>query len=456
MSRIYDRVYDVVVAGGGVSGCAAALSARRAGADVLLIEQNGYLGGALTACGVGPMMTFHSGQKQIIKGFMQEIVSELVLRGYSPGHITDTKQYTDTITPFDAEGLKLILDEKMAEAGVKVLFHTFVGAVCAEKTEIKYISVSNKDGINNIYAKVFIDATADADIAAFAGVATTKGRESDSALQPMTMTMKYCGVDTEKLRNYILSDPERFPALTETINLYRENIPMDIEGFEEEMKCAKARGEVSIGRENVLIFATGRDGEYIINSTRIINRDGTDAFDLSMAEIEGRRQSYEMDRFLRKNVPGFENALLEFTGPNIGVRGTRQIVGVYTLSADDILSYKKFDDCIAHSAYPIDIHNPKGEGTTSYFLKEKGRGYSIPYSIMVCPSIDNLIVTGRCVSATFEAQAAIRTTPTVGAMGQAAGIAAALAVESKTNVRDIDIKALRESLVKAGAYLEDV
>lgn len=451
---LYTKKFDVLVVGGGVSGCAAALAAARNGADVLLLEQNGYLGGTLTGCGVGPMMTFHAGEKQVILGIMEELVAELVRRGQSPGHVPDTKQYTSTITPFDAEGLKLLLDEKLSEAGCTVLFHTFVGAVQTENGCITGLTVCNKDGLHTLSAKVYIDATGDGDVAAWAGADMTKGRPEDGAAQPMTMKMKYCCVDTEGLKGYVLKKPERFPKLAPHMEIFRQPVPVDLEGFDEEFSAAKAAGELSIRRENVLMFATGRPGEYIINTTRIVDHDATDAVSLSEAEQIGRRQCAELDRFLRERVPGFEHAMLEFTGPSVGVRGSRQLVGCCTLTAEDILSCRVFEDRIAHSAYPIDIHNPKGEGTDSTFVSRKGTYYSIPYSIMVCPQINNLIVTGRCVSATFEAQAAIRTTPTVGAMGQAAGVAAAMAAAAEGNTREVNIKALQQTLADQGAYLE--
>ncbi len=449
---IYDSKPDVVIAGGGVSGCAAALAAARNGASVLLIEQNGYLGGSLTGCGVGPMMTFHAGEKQVIRGVMQELADALKERGYSPGHVPDTKQYTSTITPFQSEGLKLILDEKMQQAKVQILFHTFLGGVERCASRITGVTVCNKDGLNAIRAGIYIDATGDGDLAAWAKAPMTKGRPGDGAAQPMTMKMKYCCVDTEALRRYLSAHPSRFPKLH--MDLVQSSAAMDLEGFDEEFKEAKMAGLLSIPRENVLMFGTGRPGEYIVNTTRILHHDGTDAVSLSEAERIGRAQCAELDGFLRKYVPGFSSAMLELTGPSIGVRSSRQLVGRYTLTAQDVLSRKCFADRIAHSAYPIDIHNPKGEGTDSTFMTEPGSCYSIPYSIMVCDAIDNLIVTGRCVSATFEAQAAIRTTPTAGALGQAAGTAAAIAVKTNTAAASIDIPSLQNALKAQGAYLE--
>lgn len=451
---IYTRKYDVVVVGGGVSGCAAALAAARNGASVLVLERSGYLGGTLTSCGVGPMMTFHAGEKQVIRGVMQELVEELVRRGWSVGHVPDTKQYTSTITPFDAEGLKLVLDEKLDEAGCSILFHTFVGAVDVRDGLVEGLTVCNKDGLNPVSAKVYIDASGDGDVAAWAGAEMTKGRPEDGASQPMTMKMKYCCVNTEALKGHVLAHPERFGRLEPHLDLFRRDIPVDLEGFDEEFSQAKAEGELSIRRENVLLFGTGRPGEYILNTTRIVDHDATDAASLSDAEQIGRRQCAELDRFLRGKVPGFEHALLEFTGPSVGVRGSRQLVGCYTLTAEDIMMRRRFDDVIAHSAYPIDIHNPKGEGTASTFMSEPGTYYSIPYSIMVCDKIKNLLVTGRCVSATFEAQAAMRTTPTVGALGQAAGTAAAQAAAGDGDVRAVDVPSIQKRLIEQGAYLE--
>ncbi|MBE6828594.1 MAG: FAD-dependent oxidoreductase [Ruminococcaceae bacterium] len=451
---VYGRNYDVVVAGGGVSGSVAAIAAGRCGASVLVIEQSGYLGGTLTGCGVGPMMTFHAGEKQVIRGIMQDIVDELVKRGYSVGHVKDTTQYISYLTPFSSEGLKLVLDEMVTGAGCDVLFHTFVGGTETKDDRITGLRVCNKDGIHTVAGKVIIDATSDGDVAAFSGARMTKGREEDGASQPMTMNMKYCNVDTDALKEYVYQHLEEFPRLKDHLDLIQSSKPFAVAGFDEVFKKAKEKGEISIPREDILFFETSRKNEYIINTTRILDHDSTDAVSLSDAEFAGRRQCAELDTFLRKYVPGFRNALLEFTGPSVGVRGSRQLVGRYTLTADDIIFRKKFDSVIVHSAYPIDIHNPKGEGTDTTFMGEFGTYYHIPYEIMVCDEIRNLLVTGRCVSASFEAQAAIRTTPTVGALGHAGGIAAAMAARNDSDTRKIDVKALQDRLKKQGAYLE--
>ncbi len=454
MPEFYGRDYDVLVAGGGVSGAVAATAAARNGAKVAVIEQYGCLGGTLTSCGVGPMMTFHAGDKQVIKGLMQEIVDRLMAKGGSPGHILDTKQYVRTVTPFDAETLKLVLDEMLGEAGAAVLFHTFIGAVELAGDRVTGLTVCNKDGLNRVKAKVYLDATGDGDLAAWAGAPMTKGRPADGAAQPMTMKMKFYNVDTGRLKKHVLDHIDAFPTLKPHVDLLKLDSPLVLEGFDREFKLAREAGEISGCRENVLLFGTGREGEYILNTTRIIGHDATDAASLSHAETMGRRQCAELAAFLRRHVPGFDRAQLEYTGPAIGVRGSRQLVGRYTLTADDILKRKRFPGVVAHSGYPIDIHNPSGAGTTTLFSGALGHYYDIPYEVMTAERPVNLLVTGRAVSASFEAQAAIRTTPTVGALGQAAGIAAALAAAGDGDVRAVSVTRLQETLKKQGAYLE--
>lgn len=450
----YEKEYDVVIAGGGVSGAIAAIASGRSGASTLVVEQTGYFGGSLTGCGVGPMMTFHAGEQQVIKGIMQEVVETMVEKGYSPGHIKDTTQYISYLTPFQSEGLKLVLDEMIQQAGCHVLFHTAIGDVLVEEGKICSIIVCNKDGLHRVKGTVFVDATGDGDVAAWAGAPMTKGREGDGAMQPMTMNMKYCNVDTDSLKKHMEAHAEEFPRMVNNIALMYQTSRLSFAGFEKEFRQAREQGELDILREEVLAFETNTPGEFIINTTRVLGKDGTNAGSLSEAEFLGRKQCRDLDLFLRKYVPGFQNAILEFTGPSIGIRGSRQLKGIYTLTAKDILERKEFSTVIAHSAYPIDIHNPNGEGTDSAFVSEPGTFYSIPYEVMVCNEISNLLVTGRCISATFEAQAAIRTTPTAGALGHACGAAAALAAKEGGDTRKISVTELQKQLLKEDAYLQ--
>lgn len=447
------RHYEVIVSGGGVSGAIAAIAAARAGARTLIIEANGFLGGTLTAAGVGPMMTFHAGKKQAIQGITDELIQRLRRMGKSPGHIEDATNYTYSVTPFDAEAMKHELETMLMEAGGDILYHTMLASVDTGGSRITSLTLCNKAGLTEITGDVFIDATGDGDVAAWAGVEFAKGRESDGMSQPMTLKMKMRNVDTTAIRDYIRKHPEEFTRMNQDLSVMDTAERLSVIGFETQFREAKARGEVTIKREDVLFFETNNPGEVIMNTTRILGCDSTDPWSLSLAEIEGRRQCRELELFLRKYVPGFEEAIVVSTGPSIGVRGSRQIKGQYTLTGEDILTMKKFDDVIAHSGYPIDIHSPDGEGTTHGRL-EWGGMYGIPYRCLVTEQFDNLIVVGRCLSATFEAQAAVRTTPTVGAIGQAGGTAAALAVKSGKAVKDVDIAELQRKLRAEGAYLE--
>lgn len=445
--------FDVVVMGGGISGAMAAIAASSTGARTLIIESHGFLGGTLTANGVGPMMTFHAGEKLAIQGFTNQLIERLQKLGKSPGHIFDTVGFTYSVTPFDAEAMKHELELMVVENGGEILYHTMLAGVKTEEGRITGITICNKSGLSEIRANVFIDATGDGDLSAGAGVEYTIGRESDGATQPMTLKMKMYNVDIPRVKQYIHEHPEDFPLYNGDTSIIEKSPRLSVGGFDSLFKEAKAKGEISIPRENILFFETNNPGEVILNTTRILGHDATDAYSLSKAEMEGRKQCRELEAFLHKYVPGFENAVVESTGPSIGVRGSRQIKGMYTLTAEDILEQRKFEDTIAHSGYPIDIHSPDGEGTKHQKL-EWGGMYSIPYSCMITESVKNLIVIGRCISATFEAQAAMRTTPTTGAIGHAGGVAAAIAAKEGIPVQDIDIKKVQTMLKEQGAYLE--
>ena len=449
-----EKQYDIIVVGGGISGAMAAIGAGRDGANVLLVEQHGFLGGMLTAAGVGPMMTFHAGDKQIIKGLTGELIDRLKAKGKSPGHLYDTTTYTYTLTPFDAEGMKHELDLMAREAGVNVLFHTMLAKVNVSGDQIESIDICNKSGLTNLRAKVYIDATGDADVAVWAGVPCEKGRPEDGKNQPATMKFKMANIDTQKLRDYIKTNPRDFPSLSDP-SVIDKGERLCVGGFLSLVKAAKEKGDFTLNRPSVLMFETNTPGEFIINTSRIFSVDSTVPESLSQAEMTGRDQVAELELFLKKWVPGFENAQIVSSGPNIGIRSSRQIKGIYTLTAEDILAFKKFDDAITYCAYPIDIHPIAGEEPVDYTsMFRSGDYYSIPYRCLVNVTITNLVVVGRCISADFEAQGAIRTTPTMGAVGHAGGLAASIVAGQNVPAKDIDICCLRKKLKEQGACME--
>lgn len=445
--------YDIVVIGGGPAGVVASIAAAREGKSVLLVEQNGYLGGMLTMAGVGPQMTYHAGETQVIKGIGEEIVQRLMSLGFSPGHMEDFVGFASSVTPFDVEGMKLVLESMAREAGVKLLYHTVYTGCEVRDKKIACVHLYSKNGFFDVTAKVFIDASADADLATHAGVTSVYGRESDNLAQPMTMNVKVGNVDRDKMISYVKSHRD---DMLSTIPFDRlELLPRaGIQGARSVIIKAKANGEFNVDRDVVLCFETNTKGELILNMTRVIKKSAVDPFDLTDAEIEGRRQAHEVVAFMKKYIPGFEDCRILTTGPHIGIRESRKIDGVYKLTGNDLVENKMFADAIAMGGYPIDIHSPDG-ATMKYCSLKPGSWYSIPYRCLVTEKIDNLIVAGRCISATHEACAAIRVSPIIMATAHAAGLAAAQSVTTEQNTNAIDTDVLRKTLVARGAFLEE-
>jgi hypothetical protein len=420
--------YDVIVVGGGPSGIAAALASARIGAKTLLVERYGFLGGAGTAMMVNPWMSYwagvgknRDGQDQLIFGVLEELINGMKAMGAYGTPMAKTA--------FDPEALKVVAERLCLDAGVTLLYHSFLGSVQTneEGTVIQSITIANKAGLVPFTASVYIDTTGDADLSAMAGAYVEKGRAVDSLSQPMTLNFRMANVDIE-----------RMPDRAEITRLFLE---------------AKERGEVNCPRENVLYFHTTQTGVIHFNTTRIILKDATDPWQLTEAEIEGRRQVQELARFLIKDVPGFEHAYLQTTAPQIGVRESRRVVGEHMLTAEELMTPSRFDDAIARAAYPIDIHNPSGEGTIIQRLKP-GDWYEIPFRCLIPKKIENLLIGGRPISATHEAHSAIRVQPIAMAIGQAAGTAAALCVKERVAPRQVNVRSVQESLNLQGANLE--
>lgn len=444
--------YDVVVVGGGPAGSVAAIAAARHGAHVLLVEQYGYLGGMLTAGGVGPQMTYHAGDTQVVRGIAQEIVDRMVEAGMSPGHMTDFVGYASSVTPFDAEGLKVVLEQMALEAGVELLYHTIYTGCEVEDGSVRSLRLFSEGGFFTVRGRVVIDASADADVATDAGVPSCYGRPSDHLAQPMTMNLRVGGVDRDELIAYVQNERDDMLA-TVPFDELRVIPRSGVQGAYSKIRAARETGELTIDRDQVLCFETNTLGEYIVNMSRVVKESSVDPFGLTRAEVEGRRQAWEIFHFLQRHIPGFEQSHVVSTGPNIGVRESRKIEGAYTLTADDLIGNVMFDDAIAMGGYPIDVHSPDGAATTHRFLKP-GSWYSIPYRVTYAPQVKNLLVAGRCVSATHEALAAIRVTPIVQAVAQAVGTAAALAATGNVPVSEVDVDALRSTLVADGAFLK--
>ena len=444
--------YDIAVIGCGIAGSLAAVAAARHGKKVIAVDEAGYPGGALTAMGTGPMMTFHAGEKQVIRGLPQELIDRLVEKGFSPGHTPDSTGYTYTVTPFSSEGMKRTLEEMMLESGVTLLYHTVVIGADVYGGVLKCVRCFSCGKQFSLEASVFIDATGDGDLLALAGVPCTCGRASDGKNQPMTMNFKIGGVDTNLIRSVMAAQPELFPFLSKKPGLEKKASRLAVSGFQEIMRRGIAEGAISFDRDIVLTFETDAPGEMIVNMSRINGEDPLDPLSLSRAEAEGRRQVFELLDYLKKNVPGYENARLLFSGPNVGIRSSRQMNGCYTLTAEDVLSNRVFEDAVAACGYPIDIHSSDDAGTASTFLPE-GTYYTIPYRCLINSIVPNLMAAGRDISCSFEAQASTRVSPCCAALGEAAGCAAAIAVAQSCLPAEIDATALQKMLLAEGAFL---
>lgn len=432
--------YDVLVCGGGPSGINAAIAAARQGAKVLLVEATGLLGGNSVLSLVSPWMTFHNRGKQIVSGIAQEMVSRLIDNHQSIGHIPDPIGFCDTITPIDSEGAKALFFEMIDEAGVDLLLHGTVVAVTKGDHTLQEVIVATKGKLHALKATVIIDATGDGDVSVLAGAESVKGRIHDGLAQPMTMIFHVGNVNVESIRSYLQLHPEDFTANEEYTGEY-----VGVSGFFSKVKEAKANQEFSLPRDRVLMFQEILPNTVSINMTRVQGLDATDAFQRSQAEVLARKQVKEAFHFLKKYIPGFEESYILRTPSQIGIRETRHIIGDYVLSIEDVLSRKRFDDSIALSGFPIDIHSPSGSEVI-FHEQEGDFAFGIPLRCLCVKHLKNVIVSGRCISATHEAAASLRVTPSVMAIGEAAGILAVLSLPYQGDIRQVQYRDVQAKL----------
>jgi hypothetical protein len=417
---MYMKHYHLIVAGGGLTGVAAAISAAREGLDVLLIERSGCLGGALSGALVYPFMRHSFRQPDgNMRMLSAGIFAEMCRRHREAGGASGRG--------WQSEIFKFVLDDMVTEAGVDVLFHNQLIDVKLDGRRIRSVLTAGKAGAKEYTADFFIDSTGDGDLMAYAGCDYQLGREADTLCQPMTTCFRMCGVDIEKFK-------EERPRLIEEYN------------------ALQAKGEITNPRENILVFyGLGKDILHL-NTTRVIKHNPIDDMELSRAEITARRQVLEMFRFLCEHSEACRDAAIVSIASEIGVRESRKLRGVHILTGDELKACTDFEDSIALGNYDIDIHNPEGTGTYIYHFKE-GDYFRIPYRSLLPKETDNLLVAGRCLSADHEAHSAVRIMPICACMGEAAGIAAAVAHQTNTNAHTLDISLVQAKLVANGAAI---
>lgn len=433
---------DVLVVGGGCAGFSAAVCAARGGADVILAERNGYLGGTATSGMVGPFMTSYDteGNKQLIKGFFDEFVTRMEQEGGAvhPSKGTVNSAYSSyrvkghkNLSHFDIECYKYIAEKMCLENGIKLLYHTVFLTAETNENKINAAYFSTQGGVIKINAKVFIDCSGDAVLSKSSGVKIIYG-DKNGYMQSASLFFTVNGVDKQKMDSHmILIDDIRQKFYMDTIIEARE------------------KGEFPSNRAKIQLFEA-INGEWLVNMTQI---DGVDAYSaeaVTNAETEGRKQARGIIEFLRKYVAGCENITLSKTADSLGIRESGHIEGEYTLTLEDAVNSLKFEDSVFCCSNSIDIHTPEG---VTYIERKTNEPYYFPYRSLVAKGIKNLLVAGRCASAESGIMAAIRVMPPCFAMGQAAGTAAAIAVLNGENCAEIDSSILLEKLKKDNVHI---
>lgn len=390
---------DILVVGGGPAGVAAAIAAARRGKRVTLLEQSGQLGGMGTLGNVSVFMGVGN-----VTGIYREIVSEALPQQLVPD------DHKGSIWPqYNPFRLRHYLNEKLEKEGVNVLFHVSCAGTVIEQGQVKAIIANSREGLLAFEADVFIDCTGDGRVAIEAGADYTSGREADGMTQPMTLMFMMQNTGRPVIRQL----PEG---------------------------CYRYENVSDLPQGRLLHWEQSEPGSLLVNMTRV-RGNGANVKDVSYAEKESLRQAFSVADYLQRN--GFENYTLSHIPGQVGVRETNQIVGHYTLTEDDILSSRRFDDVVAQTNYEIDIHNPDGKAGTD---EREVKGYDIPYRCMLPQGVKGLLVAGRSISATHVAMSSMRVQATCYALGQAAGIAAAIASDQGIPPEHVGMDELRHAL----------
>jgi len=337
--------------------------------------------------------------------------------------------------------------EMMDDAGVDVLLYVFVADTIVENGTVKGVIIESKAGREVILAKTVIDCSGDGDVAFRAGVECNKGDEN-GGMQPPTLMFLMRGVETQKLRDAICNEPEKYDMDVMPTSQFRKDKFITV-GLRGRIVEAQQKGyKVPVART---ILITGLEEDQIwVNMTRVSGVDSTDPVSYTKGEHDARVQMYEVMAYLKDFVPGFEKAWLEHSAAFVGIRESRVIVGKYVMTAQDILEQKPFEDAIAVAGYPVDIHHAKGGDCTMLFCED---AYQIPYGVLVPQRIKGLLVAGRCSAMDHEAMAATRVMSTCMALGEAAGVAARIAAADGVDVGEVDITKVQQALLENGAFL---
>ena len=435
--------YDVIVAGGGPAGVAAAVSAARCGADTLLIEKAGYLGGMATDAHIPAFCTFTDGKALEVGGVGLEILQAMQARMWrSPFY--DAKPGRDFAydwVPIDTEILKAVLDALVQQSGCAPALHPMLAEVCREGRAVTALRLATPAGMCTVRAAQFIDCTGNALLAHGAGAECLCGDES-GRVQAATLCFQIANFDTERFLAYAKETGENG-------NLSKASAR------------AIADGKFPAGETQVAGIALTTPGTATLNFGHVFDFDPFTSEGMTRAELEARRALPGLMAFLREYVPGAENAVLIGSGPSIGIRESRRIAADYMLCRADYDRRADFDDAIGYYSYPIDLHAARqaegamsGHGDYESSRYAPGERYGIPYRSLIVRDLDNVLAAGRIIGADRAAQASVRVMPACFLTGQAAGTAAALCAKAHTDLRKLNIEQLKQTLKDAGAILQ--
>jgi len=406
---------DVVVAGGGPTGVSAAIAAARGGAETLLVERYGHLGGMAT----GGLVIWLP-KNQLIGGIPVELVDRLISLDAAHNEV-------DWATTIDPEMMINVIFDMLEEEGVKILLESLVVDPIVERGKVEGVILENKSGRQAVKAKVVIDTSGDGDLAARAGASYMKVGD-EGLMLPMSLVFLMDNINEEEVYSFVSQDK----GLKHLLGQMRGEDPFQYEEKESSLFESASEREKPYFQYSIGINKTTHKGQLASESAKVYDVDGTNAIDLTEAYIKGRKRIRRIMEFLKKNVPGFESAHVSYIAPQMGVRETRWIDGEYTLTMKDLYKDSKFDDVVVRCNI-VDLD-----------MRE------IPYRCLVPRGIDNLLIAGRCISYTHEVQNLAREIPLCMLLGQAAGTAASLAIKNNTTPRQLDIKLLQESLRTQG------
>lgn len=453
MHRLKELEYDVVVIGGGAGGLSAAIAAAREGAKTILVERTGVLGGC-AASGLTILGYLDKQGNRCLGGLPQEINERLEKMGGAMGHFRCPVH--NSMSPISAQMFKILAVEMCEEAGVDILFNCDVTDVQVERGRIRQVTVYGKCTDIRIKGKVFVDGTGDGDMAYLAGCRYTQGQEGTGVMQPATLVFTMTNFDLNRFFDWVDQNPTEVGVKEEyaegyTVDFFRNTPGHCLIGLTETVRKARAAGDFTIPRNQFIYIKTSIPELLVNNTSRIINIDASDPFELSKGMEKGYKQVHEQIQFLRKYVPGFEKVTVSDISSTLGIRETRHFAGIRQLTAKEMYAYQQDEETIALCGYNVDVHSGTGDHID---LTQLQRAFGLPYGSFVARDVENLFLAGRTLSVDSTVYAAARVMGPLIQASEGIGIAAALCVQNGQLPKEVQVAKVREKMLKKGAILQ--